>query len=1036
MSMEIHYNAFISYRHHPDDIKVAVDIHRGLEHFKIPKVIKNRCSGDMRLFRDKEELPITSSLTSDIDRALQNSDFLIVICSPHTKESIWVQREIETFLRTHSRNQILTVLAAGEPYEVIPEILLHEDIVDPITGAVEHREYEPLSCDWRLKKRQANREELPRLAAALLGCGYDELCQRQRQYRLRRMITLFSAALGVSLALTAYFIHTSIQIQNANDDLHAANEQIQQANIQIQENLDQALQNQSEYLASAAVERLDAGDRLTAISLALAALPSQENPRPYVPEAERALSKALSAYEAKNKIVAQGAFSTDALVRQYIVSEDGGQLVILDARMVLTIWDTATFQKSCTIDSRLQSVEAIHFTASGNILIIGSDTVLCYQPDGVLLWQAEHCVDTAFLDDRSRILTIQNNYNDLLQYSVMEADSGEIIASIPIVHQEQNSMPAAFLQLENASNQPVLVRYFSGNTDFVFLLDLQTGALRKVTMMDTSFYGDNFSVECAALDTQGNVILMRGDGSGIFNGNYGTYQITSPARADLICYDAQTLEIKWQSEITSYVYSHIRTIRTIPNSNRLLIQSGNVLQIHDSTTGEKLTQCQLPAIPLHLTVEETESWGITQNGTHFQYNYAEDLCYVTPFTDSTLNSAIVNDGIFVHVPLECQVTIYRSMKDDGGIAYEGSVDSTPTECYTSGDYMLDYVGKNLYLYDADQKALLWQQEVGYRLQILGFSEDSSRLWILDDTLPSVAEFSTADGTRTDIPLNFTMEGSIATADSDVFFENGKLMCILETDGLTQLQRMDLHTGQKDLCLDIPEMSQKKSNYSKDTDFLCTSDAYTWVLRDESICIIDLQTGEIRQILSGITEKPVYAWNDSRSELAVTTGNELLLATPDGSITLRVDLADKKGISVFFFDGYILVLCNDGAVYRYDNQGNLLSKTPLDLYDTFYSNVSGNNGNSTDIHWWRTDDGDLIVKAVQAGNIIDCSRWQSRAFVPYLYAYLPRYDELICFADSQFYAYSRYTTEQQMRKAQEALGDFRLSEDQLKFYGLS
>ena len=104
--------------------------------------------------------------------------------------------------------------------------------------------------------------------------------------------------------------------------------------------------------------------------------------------------------------------------------------------------------------------------------------------------------------------------------------------------------------------------------------------------------------------------------------------------------------------------------------------------------------------------------------------------------------------------------------------------------------------------------------------------------------------------------------------------------------------------------------------------------------------------------------------------------------------------------------------------------------------TFYSNVSGNNGNSTDIHWWRTDDGDLIVKAVQAGNIIDCSRWQSRAFVPYLYAYLPRYDELICFADSQFYAYSRYTTEQQMRKAQEALGDFRLSEDQLKFYGLS
>lgn len=113
--MDIHYNAFISYRHHPDDIRVASEIHKGLEHFKIPRAIR-KTSGSMRLFRDKEELPITSHLTDDIGRALENSDFLIVICSPHTKESVWVQREIETFLKTHSRDKVLTVLASGEPY--------------------------------------------------------------------------------------------------------------------------------------------------------------------------------------------------------------------------------------------------------------------------------------------------------------------------------------------------------------------------------------------------------------------------------------------------------------------------------------------------------------------------------------------------------------------------------------------------------------------------------------------------------------------------------------------------------------------------------------------------------------------------------------------------------------------------------------------------------------------------------------------------------------------------------------------------------
>lgn len=100
--MSIHYNAFISYRHHPDDIRVASEIHRSLERSHVPRSIRKKYGKIERLFRDKEELPITSDLNDDIDSALYNSDYLIVICSVHTKESIWVQREIELFLKpTH-----------------------------------------------------------------------------------------------------------------------------------------------------------------------------------------------------------------------------------------------------------------------------------------------------------------------------------------------------------------------------------------------------------------------------------------------------------------------------------------------------------------------------------------------------------------------------------------------------------------------------------------------------------------------------------------------------------------------------------------------------------------------------------------------------------------------------------------------------------------------------------------------------------------------------------------------------------------------
>ena len=124
-----HYNAFISYRHAPLDIKVAEHIHSKLEHFHIPAKIRKKTGMKriQRIFRDKDELPITSDLSDTISHALMHSDFLIVICSKSTCESEWVKREIECFLQTHSRDHILAVLAEGEPYEVLPEQLLKEE---------------------------------------------------------------------------------------------------------------------------------------------------------------------------------------------------------------------------------------------------------------------------------------------------------------------------------------------------------------------------------------------------------------------------------------------------------------------------------------------------------------------------------------------------------------------------------------------------------------------------------------------------------------------------------------------------------------------------------------------------------------------------------------------------------------------------------------------------------------------------------------------------------------------------------------------
>ena len=181
--MPTHFNAFISYRHCEPDATVAGHIQKQLERYHIPKAIQKATGIKKidRIFRDKEELPLSSNLGDDIESALHNSDFLIVICSPRLMESVWCQREIALFLQDHPIERVLTVLVEGEPQDVVPEIL--------------RTDREPLSCDYRMSLRKAKEIELPRLAAAILGCRYDDLRQRQRQYKARRRTAFLSAAL-------------------------------------------------------------------------------------------------------------------------------------------------------------------------------------------------------------------------------------------------------------------------------------------------------------------------------------------------------------------------------------------------------------------------------------------------------------------------------------------------------------------------------------------------------------------------------------------------------------------------------------------------------------------------------------------------------------------------------------------------------------------------------------------------------------------------------------------------------------------------
>ncbi len=362
------YDAFISYRHSELDKFVAEYLHKSLEAYKPPKSIRKQ--GKMsrsrveRVFRDRDELPITSNLEDPIVQALIRSEFLIVICSPRLKESIWCKKEIETFIQYHGKGNVLTVLIEGEPEESFPEELLYvEETVTREDGTQEilRKAVEPLAADVRGRsKREIRRKirlEMLRLLAPMFGVGYDDLRQRHRERKLKKMITasLSAAALcllvGLAGTLAALLIHKqNVRIEEQAEEIMAQSEKIVNQSLEIQKQNEVLAVKQAESLAEKAMDSLEEGDREGAIGLALQALTEYEGiEMPYTAEAKYALAESLHVYDSGTTIKAKYQIAAPGVINYTVVSPDRDIVLTFDATDSLCIWDTVTGERIDTL---------------------------------------------------------------------------------------------------------------------------------------------------------------------------------------------------------------------------------------------------------------------------------------------------------------------------------------------------------------------------------------------------------------------------------------------------------------------------------------------------------------------------------------------------------------------------------------------------------------------------------------------------------------------------------------------------------------
>ena len=157
MSAEIKKKyAFISYSH--KDEKIAKWLQRRLESYKLPAEIHNECENSRYLrpiFRDRSDLN-TGILANELRTNLENSKYLIVICSPHSAKSEWVGKEIEYFHQLGRTQNIYFFIVDGQPHSGNPATecfnpIAHKLGLPEILGANIHEKI--FKWSWLNKER-------------------------------------------------------------------------------------------------------------------------------------------------------------------------------------------------------------------------------------------------------------------------------------------------------------------------------------------------------------------------------------------------------------------------------------------------------------------------------------------------------------------------------------------------------------------------------------------------------------------------------------------------------------------------------------------------------------------------------------------------------------------------------------------------------------------------------------------------------------------------------------------------------------------
>jgi WD40 repeat protein len=207
------FDAFISYSHAADG-QLAPALQRAIQRLAKPWYRARA----LRVFRDESALSANPHLWSSIQRALDESEWFVLLASPDAVTSEWVNRELDYWLSTESPDQILVVVTDGTwEWDAHAQALTGTAVPPALRDAFGD---EPRHVDLRWARTETDldmhhtqfRDAVAQLAAPMHGIAKDDLDSEDvRQHRhARRLarggVTVLAILVVISLVTTAFAV--------------------------------------------------------------------------------------------------------------------------------------------------------------------------------------------------------------------------------------------------------------------------------------------------------------------------------------------------------------------------------------------------------------------------------------------------------------------------------------------------------------------------------------------------------------------------------------------------------------------------------------------------------------------------------------------------------------------------------------------------------------------------------------------------------------------------------------------------------------